>query len=91
MLRKATKVYVYVQCFSLMQNRRAHLYVTEYETGGAQPQDNGPFSSVAEHNVPCAVCYTSTRGTVVMIPAQYACPSFWTPRVLWISYGKLSW
>ena len=61
-----------------VQNGRAYLYGAEYETGGTQPQDNGPLSSVAEHNVPCAVCYTSTRGTAVMIPAQYTCPSFWT-------------
>ena len=61
-----------------VQNGWAYLCGAEYETGGTQPQDNGPLSSVTEHNVPCAVCYTSTRGTAVMIPAQYTCPSFWT-------------
>ena len=60
------------------QNGRAFLYGAEYETGGSHSGDNGPFQSVAEHNVPCAVCYTSTRGTVVMIPARYTCPSSWT-------------
>ena len=30
------------------------------------------------HNVPCAVCYVSTRPTVVMIPARASCPPTWT-------------
>ena len=50
-------------------------YGAEYQTGGP---DNGPLQSVYQHNVPCAVCYTSTRETVVMIPAQLTCPSSWT-------------
>ena len=29
-------------------------------------------------NVPCAVCYVSTRPTVVMIPAKASCPPTWT-------------
>ena len=57
------------------QTGRAYLYGAEYHTAGA---DNGPFRSFHDHNVPCAVCYTSTRGTVVMIPAQTTCPSSWT-------------
>ena len=51
-------------------------YGAEYQTAGSA--DNGPFSSVHNHNVPCAVCYTPTRGTVVMIPARLTCPSSWT-------------
>ena len=31
-----------------------------------------------DHNVPCAVCYVSTRPTVVMIPARASCPPTWT-------------
>ena len=57
---------------------RAFLYGVEYQTGGVHHRDTGPFNSVAQHNVPCAVCYTSTRGTVVMIPARLTCPSSWT-------------
>jgi len=60
------------------QNGRAYLYGAEYETGGSHSADNGPLLSVAEHNVPCAVCYTSTRVSVVMIPARVSCPSSWT-------------
>ena len=55
---------------------RAYLYGAEYQTAGSY--DNGPFNSVSNHNVPCAVCYTPTRGTVVMIPAHMTCPSSWT-------------
>ena len=29
-------------------------------------------------DVPCAVCYVSTRPTVVMIPAKHTCPPTWT-------------
>ena len=60
------------------QTGRAYLYGAEYETGGNFQDRIGPLSSVGEHNVPCAVCYASTRETVVMIPAQYTCPSSWT-------------
>ena len=57
------------------QSGRAYLYGAEYHTTGL---DNGPLRSFHDHNVPCAVCYTSTRGTVVMIPARLTCPSSWT-------------
>ena len=57
------------------QGGRAFLYGAEYQTAG---YDNGPLHSVYQHNVPCAVCYTSVRETVVMIPAQLSCPSSWT-------------
>ncbi len=30
------------------------------------------------HNVPCAVCYTTTRAAKVMIPARTSCPPYWT-------------
>ena len=55
----------------------AYLYGTEYQAGGVHLQDSGPLS-FGDHNVPCAVCYTSMRGTVLMIPAQITCPSSWT-------------
>ena len=58
-----------------VQNGRAYLYGAEYQTTGG---DNGPLRSFHDHNVPCAVCYTSTRETVVMIPARLTCPSSWT-------------
>ena len=49
------------------------IYGTEYEV------NNGPISSaVHDHNAPCAVCYVSTRVTVLMLPARLECPSSWT-------------
>ena len=60
------------------QSARAYLYGAEYETGLTQRGEIGPLSAVNDHNVPCAVCYTSMRGTVVMIPARLTCPSSWT-------------
>ena len=47
----------------------AHVYGTEYE---------GPIQGTHNHNAPCAVCYVSTRPTVLMIPAKTSCPSNWT-------------
>ena len=57
------------------QISRAYLYGAEYQTAY---DEIGPLSSFNNHNVPCAVCYTSTRETVVMIPARITCPSSWT-------------
>ena len=50
---------------------RDHMYVygTEYKS---------PLQGSNDHNVPCAVCYVSTRETVLMIPAKTSCPTSWT-------------
>ena len=45
------------------------IYGTEYQSHG-RPMEN--------HNVPCAVCYASTRETSIMIPARLQCPNSWT-------------
>ena len=47
----------------------SYVYGTEYE---------GPLQGTHHHNVPCAVCYASTRETVLMIPAKTSCPASWT-------------
>ena len=43
---------------------------------GAEYQ--GPIQGGHDHNVPCAVCYASTRAAVMMIPAKTTCPQSWT-------------
>ena len=48
----------------------SYVYGTEYE--------GGPLQSSNHHNAPCAVCYVSTRETVLMIPAKTSCPTSWT-------------
>ncbi len=48
------------------------LYGTEYQTNGG-----GPIGSF-DHNAPCAVCYASTRASLLMIPARMECPTSWT-------------
>ena len=53
----------------------SYVYGTEYQTGGPYA---GPLRAVHDHNVPCAVCYASTRVAVTMIPAKTRCPSTWT-------------
>ena len=47
----------------------AYVYGTEYIF---------PLQGTHDHNVPCAMCYVSTRPTVVMIPAKASCPPTWT-------------
>ena len=47
----------------------AYVYGTEYKQ---------PLQGEQVHNAPCAVCYVSTRPTVVMIPAKASCPPTWT-------------
>lgn len=49
-----------------------HMYGAEYEFLA------GPAVSVNQHNVPCAVCFASARGSSIMIPAKTQCPSTWT-------------
>ena len=56
----------------LVTSECGYVYGAEYETR------DGPLSAFNNHNVPCAVCYVSTRGTVLMIPAKPTCPSSWT-------------
>ena len=62
----------YLQYRSGYQNDRDYLHGSEYQTS------DGPLSAVHNHNVPCAVCHVSTRGTVLMIPGKTSCPSSWT-------------
>ena len=47
---------------------------------------DGPNSNLQHHNVPCAVCYASTRQTTIMIPARTECPPTWTREY----YGYLT-
>ena len=50
----------------------SYMYGAEYEVV------DGIFPGKHEHNVPCAVCYTSTKSVKLMIPARTSCPSSWT-------------
>ena len=49
------------------------IFGMEYRLHSSQP-----LHHVTSHNVPCAVCYTATRDTVVMIPANLHCSTHWT-------------
>ena len=48
----------------------SYLYGAEYELPG--------FSSLHQHNVPCAVCHTTQRSTKLMLPGTIICPPSWT-------------
>ena len=47
----------------------------EFETPGTS---STPFRNVAQANLPCAVCYTDTKLSVLTVPAQYTCPNGWS-------------
>jgi hypothetical protein len=57
---------------STSANLISTLHGAEYQT------HNGPLNSILDQNVPCAVCYASTRAAMIMIPAKTQCPSSWT-------------
>ena len=73
----------YLQYRSGHQSDRDYIYGVEYETS-----ENGPLLSVHNHNVPCAVCYVSTRETVLMIyTSKDHLPLLLDPRVQWLPDG----
>ena len=49
----------------------AVIYSTEYEASAFMNQ-------LFNHDVPCAVCRVTRRGTSLMIPAKIRCPADWT-------------
>ena len=53
-----------------------YVYGAEYEVS----QYNGdPFKkSLHNHEAPCVVCFTKSRGSMLMMPARNDCPSSWT-------------
>ena len=55
-----------------ISEHQSYIYGAEYDAYG------GPFSPRNEHNVPCVVCYVSTRVSYLMIPAKITCPKTWT-------------
>ena len=64
----------------------SYVYGAEYESR------SGPLQTVYEHNVPCAVCYASTRVAVTMIPAKTQCPSNWTLEYSgYLMSGGVAW
>ena len=56
-----------------VQGDRAKLYGVDYHF-----TETSILTNVKTHNPPCAVCYTSQRETVLMLPAKPICPSSWT-------------
>ena len=50
------------------------LHGAEYESYRA----TDPLDHLHQQNVPCAVCFVSTRVTKLMIPAKTQCPTSWT-------------
>ena len=54
--------------------------------GGEYEYSAGPNSNVYQHNVPCAVCFATSRPAMLMIPAKTQCPATWTREY----YGYLT-
>ena len=53
----------------------AHLRGVEFETWGTSTT---PFQNLLQANLPCAVCHTDTKLSVLTVPAQYTCPNGWS-------------
>ena len=53
----------------------AHLHEVEFETHGTS---STPLNNLAEADMPCAVCHTDTKLSVLTVPAQYTCPNGWS-------------
>ena len=53
----------------------SYIYGGEYEMWGNVPSSSLPLH---QQNVPCAVCYATTRVALLMIPGKYTCPQNWT-------------
>ena len=51
------------------------IYGTKYEVSG---NSNMFPKNLYNHDAPCAVCHTESRGSHVMIPGRNVCPSGWT-------------
>ena len=53
-----------------------YVYGTEYQV----PRYNrNPFDkNLHDHDVPCAVCFVKSRGSMLIMPARNDCPSGWT-------------
>ena len=54
---------------------RGLMFGAEYETN---TNSHSHVHGVDDTDVPCAVCYVSSRTAVYMVPAKYSCPSGWT-------------
>ena len=53
-----------------------YIYGSEYQVSA---QTNiFQNSNLHDHDAPCAVCHTESRGSHMMIPARNVCPSGWT-------------
>ena len=56
-----------------VSDEQSYIYGAEY-----QPYTVGPLAPLHDQNVPCVVCYASTRVSYLMIPAKITCPKSWT-------------
>ena len=52
----------------------APLRGVEFETHGTS---STLLNNVLQANLPCAVCHTDTKLSVLTVPAQYTCPNGW--------------
>ena len=53
----------------------APLRGVEFETFGTSTI---PLNDLLQANLPCVVCHTGTKLSVLTVPAQYTCPNGWS-------------
>ena len=56
----------------------SRLYGMEYEVNSFDPFSHENSEVIHDHDVPCAVCRLTNRGTQVLFPANNECPDNWT-------------
>ena len=56
-------------------NYVALLRGVEFETWGTT---STPYRNLLDADMPCAVCHTDTKQSVLTVPAQYTCPNGWS-------------
>ena len=59
--------------YSSGQQGYSYVYGVRVSGGSSQPLTRSTY-----YNLPCAVCYVSTRDTILTIPAKLNCPANWT-------------
>ena len=57
-----------------VQTHRTKLYALGYQLGESPPA----LDNLVKHDIPCSLCYTPLRSTVITIPGRIECPSNWT-------------
>ena len=66
------------QTTSVILDQLIHYTFPKFMGQNIKHPHNGPHLNLYDQNIPCTVCYASTRAAMIMVPAKTECPSSWT-------------